>query len=198
MGVVNWPLPEVLEPNTEVALASKRLVLGGGCFWCVEAVFQPLQGVMQVVSGYAGGNAEEASYPLVCTGQTDHAEVVEVTYDPQQISRGQLLQVFFFVAHDPTQWQRQGADIGRQYRSLVAYETEQEKQQLQDYLQTLNRLGYWQQPLVTEIVPLTAFYPAEPEHQNYAQCHPYQPYIQAVAQPKVEKLAQVFQGLLKP
>ena len=191
------PLPQRLEPDASLESASKKLVLGGGCFWCVEAVFRPLQGVLQVVSGYAGGAAAEASYPQVCSGQTDHAEVVEITYDPQQISRGQLLQVFFFVAHDPTQWQGQGADVGRQYRSLVAYQTQEERQQLEDYLHTLNQGGYWQNPLVTEILPLDAFYPAEPEHQNYAYRNPQQPYIQGVALPKVTRLKQTFRGLLQ-
>ncbi|SFX11788.1 peptide-methionine (S)-S-oxide reductase MsrA [Marinospirillum alkaliphilum] len=193
-----FPLPPELE-LMDGAYATRdvqRLVLGGGCFWCVEAVFKSLTGVLSVTSGYAGGSASDASYPLVCTGQTGHAEVVEICYDPALIRRGQLLRVFFSVAHNPTHLNHQGADHGPQYRSVVFYTSEAERRQVESYIHELNRLPAWSAPIVTFVEPLDAFYPAEQEHQNYAALHPGQPYIQAVALPKKQSVEQFFQALL--
>lgn len=193
-----FPLPAVAEPEGEQdSQGLKTLVVGGGCFWCVEAVFQSLQGVQQVISGYAGGDAETATYEQVCSGNTGHAEVVQIHYDPQQTSRGFLLKVFFSVAHDPTQLNRQGNDRGTQYRSSVFYVNQAEKAQVEEYLQLLNQRKLWPQPLVTSVEPLDAFYPAEAYHQNFARENPGQPYIQAVSQPKVNKLKQEFACYLK-
>lgn len=175
-----------------------RAVLAGGCFWCVEAVFAAVDGVTRVTSGYAGGTADTASYEAVCTGTTGHAEAVEIRYRPEQVSYGSLLKVFLSVAHDPTQLNRQGNDIGPQYRSAIFYETEEQKSVAAAYLQQLEQAGVYHDPIVTTLEPLEAFYPAEPYHQNYASKNPHQPYIMAVAAPKVEKLIQQFPERLKP
>jgi len=175
-----------------------RAVLAGGCFWCVEAVFAAVDGVTRVTSGYAGGTAETANYEAVCTGTTGHAEAVEIRYDPARVSYGSLLKVFLSVAHDPTQRNRQGNDIGPQYRSAIFYETEEQKSVAAAYLQQLQQAGVYRDPIVTTLEPLQAFYPAEPYHQNYAAKNPHQPYIMAVAAPKVEKLVQQFPERLKP
>lgn len=175
-----------------------RLVLAGGCFWCVEAVFQALDGVLQVVSGYAGGSAETANYEAVCTGTTGHAEAVEIRYDPGKVSFGELLRVFFSVAHDPTQLNRQGNDRGTQYRSAIFCETPEQKAVAAAYIAQLNASGVYSDPVVTSLEPLTEFYPAEAQHQNYAARNPYQPYIMAVAAPKVTKLVHNYGDRLKP
>lgn len=193
-----FPLPDQREPEGSMnAQGFKTLVLGGGCFWCVEGVFQPLQGVMSVVSGYSGDTAATASYAEVCTGRTGHAEVVCIEYDPAVISRGQLLQVFFSVAHNPTHLNHQGADHGSQYRSVVFYSNPHEKQQVELYIHQLNRLPAWSVPIVTSLEPLQGFYAAEPEHQNYASRHPNQPYIELVALPKKQQLESFFCEWLK-
>ncbi|MBE02818.1 peptide-methionine (S)-S-oxide reductase MsrA [Marinobacter lutaoensis] len=175
-----------------------RAVLAGGCFWCVEAVFLAVDGVTRVVSGYAGGSAETANYEAVCTGTTGHAEAVAIHYDPARVSYGGLLKVFLSVAHDPTQLNRQGNDIGHQYRSAIFYETEAQKTVAEAYLRQLERAGVYQDPIVTTLEPLTEFYPAETYHQNYAARNPHQPYIMAVAAPKVAKLVAQYPGRLKP
>ena len=172
-------------------------VLAGGCFWCTEAVFEQLAGVSAVVSGYAGGDEDTAKYPLVSAGATDHAEVIAITYDPQVISYGQLLRVFFAVAHDPTQVDRQGNDIGRQYRSAVFYANEQEKRVAQAYIAQLNEAGVFDKPIATTLEPLNAFYEAEAYHQDYAKLNPNQGYVAAVALPKVKKVRTQFTELLK-
>ncbi|MCC7124520.1 MAG: peptide-methionine (S)-S-oxide reductase MsrA [Acidobacteria bacterium] len=174
------------------------IVLGGGCFWCVEAVFLPLHGVTGVRSGYAGGTADTANYQAVCAGATDHAEVVEVQYDASEISLGRLLQVFFDVAHDPTQLNRQGHDRGRQYRSSVFYRSEAQKQVVEAYIAQLNAAHVFPSPIVTTVEPLEAFYEAEAYHQNYAARNPAQPYVLFTALPKVEKLKDSFGSLLDP
>lgn len=172
-------------------------VLAGGCFWCVEAVFKEIDGVLEVTSGYSGGTPQTADYETVCSGRTGHAEAVEVRFDPNRVSYGQLLKVFFSVAHDPTQLNRQGADQGRQYRSAVFYTDEEQKQVAEAYIQQLNATGAYDSPVVTEVAPLEAFYQAEAYHQDYAERHPMQPYVMFTAAPKVSKLRKHFADRLK-
>jgi peptide-methionine (S)-S-oxide reductase len=181
----------------ESAPGRKLAVLAGGCFWCVEAVYRELDGVLAVVSGYSGGSAETADYKTVCTGSTDHAEVVQIAYDPSRISLGKLLKIFFSVAHDPTQLDRQGNDVGRQYRSAVFYADDEQKRVTERYIQQLEQAGVYGRPIVTRLEPLREFFEAEGYHQNYAELHPDQPYIAAVAAPKVEKLRAYFGDDLK-
>ena len=189
-----FPAPE--QDLTETGNES-RVVLAGGCFWCVEAVYLAVDGVTRVESGYAGGSADTANYEAVCTGQTGHAEVVDVHYDPSRVSFGELLQLFFSVAHDPTQLNRQGNDIGTQYRSAIFYETDEQRQVADAYIRQLNEAGVYADPVVTRLEPLDAFYPAEGYHQNFAARNPGQPYVMAAALPKVEKLASAWPEKLK-
>ena len=191
-----FPDPE-LDIAAVEASGEAIAVLAGGCFWCVEAVFKELEGVLGVTSGYSGGSAATADYRTVCSGTTDHAEVVQVRYDPSRISYGQLLKVFFSVAHDPTQLNRQGNDRGRQYRSAVFYMDEEQKRVAEAYIRQLNQAGVFNAPIVTRLEPLQAFYEAESHHQNYAVLNPDQPYIAAVAMPKIEKLREYFGDRLK-
>src|SRR6202011_5370500 len=183
---------EFPDPVVDTALAAKagqsRAILAGGCFWCVEAVYKDLVGVSSVKSGYAGGTAETADYETVSSGGTDHAESVEVVYDPTRLSYGQILKVFFAIAHDPTQLNRQGPDTGRQYRSAIFYADDEQKRIAVAYIDQLNKAGVFEKPIVTEVVPLEAFYPAETYHQDYAARTPLNPYIVFNAQPKVRKL----------
>src|SRR5258708_38812341 len=183
---------EFPDPVVDVALAPKagqsRAILAGGCFWCVEAVYKNLEGVASAKPGYAGGSADTADYETVSTGTTDHAEAVEVVYDPSRISYGQILKVFFSIAHDPTQLNRQGPDTGRQYRSAIFYADAEQKRVAEAYIDQLNKAKVFDQPIVTEVVPLEPFYQAEPYHQNYAARTPRNPYIVFNAQPKVRKL----------
>lgn len=174
-----------------------RVVLAGGCFWCVEAVYQPLDGVQSVVSGYAGGDAASANYEAVCSGRTGHAEVVEVRYDPRRISFGALLKLFFAVAHDPTQKDRQGNDRGPQYRSAIFPVDEAQRKVAEDYIQQLNNAGAFTAPIVTTLEPGHPFHPAEDYHQDFARRNPNQPYITHVAKPKLEKLHAAFPEMLK-
>lgn len=174
-----------------------RAVLAGGCFWCVEAVYQPLDGVQSVVSGYAGGDADSANYEAVCSGRTGHAEVVEVRYDPHRISFGALLKLFFAVAHDPTQKDRQGNDRGPQYRSAIFPVDEAQHKVAEDYIQQLNNAGAFTAPIVTTLEPGHPFHPAEDYHQDFARRNPNQPYITHVAKPKLEKLHAAFPDMLK-
>jgi len=180
------------DPVVDSALADKagqgRAVLAGGCFWCVEAVYKNLDGVSSVKSGYAGGSAETADYETVSTGTTDHAEAVEVLYDPNRISYGQILKVFFSIAHDPTQRDRQGPDTGRQYRSAIFYADDGQKRVAEAYIDQLNKARVFDAPIVTEVAPLEAFFEAETYHQDYAARNPLNPYIVVNAQPKVRKL----------
>ncbi|MDR9467851.1 peptide-methionine (S)-S-oxide reductase MsrA [Marinospirillum sp.] len=197
LSAEDFPLPAELEPEGERdAEGLKTLVVGAGCFWCVEAVFQALEGVREVVSGYAGGSKESADYEQVCSGTTGHAEVVKIRYDAQVISRGRLLQVFFSVAHNPTQLNRQGGDRGTQYRSVIFYSNSAEKAQAEGYMHLLESLPAWSAPLATRLEPLEAFYPAEGYHQNFVRQNPGQPYVQAVATPKLEHLQRAFVDLL--
>jgi peptide-methionine (S)-S-oxide reductase len=170
--------------------------LAGGCFWCLEAVYDDLQGVLDVVSGYAGGQAPHPSYEDVCTGETGHAEVVQITFDPAQVSYRELLEVFFTI-HDPTTLNRQGADIGTQYRSAIFYRTAEQKMVAEKVMAELTAAGLWNQPIVTQVVPLDAFYPAEDYHQEYFRRNPYQGYCRAVVAPKVAKFRQKYLAKLK-
>lgn len=173
-----------------------KAVFAGGCFWCVEAVFEELEGVIDAISGYAGGNAETANYEAVCRGNTGHAEAVEIIYDPKKISYEQLLKVHF-ATHDPTQLNRQGADVGTQYRSAIFAATEEEKQIAKAFLEDLRDANAFAKPVVTTIEPLTTFYPAESYHQNYVCQNPNQGYVRGVALPKVEKVREKFRSSLK-
>lgn len=183
---------EFPDPVVDTKLADKagqsRAILAGGCFWCVEAVYKDLVGVSSVKSGYAGGTADTADYETVSSGSTDHAEAVEVVYDPSRLSYGQILKVFFAIAHDPTQLNRQGPDTGRQYRSAIFYADDEQKRVAEAYVDQLNRAHVFDKPIVTEVVPLVAFYQAETYHQDYAARNPLNPYIVFNAQPKVRKL----------
>jgi peptide-methionine (S)-S-oxide reductase len=170
-------------------------VLSGGCFWGVQAVFQHVKGVISATSGYAGGSAKTAQYEVVSTGETGHAESVQIVYDPSQITYGELLRVFFSVAHDPTQLNRQGPDEGTQYRSSIFYSNQEQKRIAETYIAQLNQAKIFSRPIVTKVVPLQAFYPAEASHQNYVALHPNQPYIVFNDAPKVEHLRQEFPDL---
>ena len=172
------------------------VVLAGGCFWCVEAVFEELDGVTAVVSGYAGGSKLTAVYGVVSSGATDHAEVVQVTYDPQRISLGTVLQVFFST-HDPTTLNRQGPDAGRQYRSAVFYADEAQRKVAEAYIKQLSDAGAFKSPIVTTLEKLDAFYPAEAYHQDFVKLHPEHPYVQAWSVPKVKKTRELFSARLK-
>ena len=174
-----------------------RIVLGGGCFWCTEAVYSQLDGVLAVRPGYAGGTSGTADYRSVCTGRTDHAEVIEVTYDPARITLGQILKLFFSIAHDPTQKDRQGADVGRQYRSAIFYADEEQRRVAEAYIAQIEAAKLFDAPVQTTLEPLEAFYVAEDYHHDYAARNPGQPYIRMVAEPKVTKLREVHGDLLK-
>jgi peptide-methionine (S)-S-oxide reductase len=167
-------------------------VLAGGCFWGVDAVYKHVKGVKRVVSGYSGGSARTASYMLVGTGTTGHAEAVQITYDPSQIAYTDLLQVFFSVAHDPTELNRQGPDVGPQYRSAIFYADAQQKEQAERYIAQLNAANVFRKPIATEVAALDKFYPAEDYHQNYLALHPSQPYIVYNDLPKLEALKKEF------
>jgi peptide-methionine (S)-S-oxide reductase len=175
---------------------SERATLGAGCFWCVEAIFQQLQGVQQVVSGYAGGAVENPTYQQVCTGTTGHAEAVQITFDPQVIAYADLLEVFWRT-HDPTTLNQQGADMGTQYRSAIFYHTPEQQALAEQSKRAIARSGLWPNPIVTEITPFTNFYAAEPYHQNYFRLNPHQPYCRAVIDPKVRKFQKTYQDKLK-
>jgi peptide-methionine (S)-S-oxide reductase len=172
-------------------------VVAGGCFWCVEAVFQQIAGVEKVVSGYSGGEAATAHYEMVSTGTTGHAESVQVTFNPQKISYGQILKVFFDVAHDPTQLNRQGPDRGPQYRSAIFYSSADQKRIAEAYIKQLDDAKVFRAPIVTQVVPLKAFYPAEEHHQNFCNRNPRNPYVLGVAMPKVEKVKEKVPELAK-
>ena len=193
-AAVVLPDPAVDEP----AAASKgqpAAVFAGGCFWGVDAVFKHVRGVTRVTSGYAGGSASTAVYDVVGTGRTGHAESVEILYDRSQISYGQLLKIFFAIAHDPTELNRQGPDVGPQYRSAIFFASEEQRRVGQAYIDQLNAARAFPRPIVTEVAPLKAFYQAEPYHQNYVARHPDTPYIMVYDLPKVEHLRIQFPDL---
>jgi peptide-methionine (S)-S-oxide reductase len=188
------PAPAVDAPRTSTS-AKQTAVLSGGCFWGVQAVFQHVKGVTSATSGYAGGSAKNPDYEAVSTGETGHAESVEIVYDPSQITYGELLRVFFSVAHDPTQLNRQGPDEGTQYRSAIFYNSDEQKHIAESYIQQLDAANVFSRKIVTQVVPFQAFYRAEAYHQNYATLHPNQPYIVFNDAPKVEHLKQQFPAL---
>lgn len=169
--------------------------LAGGCFWCLEAVYTQLKGVVKSISGYSGGSIPDPSYRLVCSGTTGHAEVVQVTFDPQQISYKELLEIFFTI-HDPTTLNRQGNDVGTQYRSAIFYHNPQQKAIADQVIQEFEAARIWDNPIVTQVAPLNAFYPAEEYHQDYFKRNPTQPYCQVIIAPKVAKFRQKFASQL--
>ena len=188
------------DPAVDVAPAAATpavAVLAGGCFWCTEAVFLPLDGVQSVVSGYIGGAPDTANYQAVCSGTTGHAEAIQITFAPAAISFGQLLKVFFAVAHDPTQLNRQGGDRGTQYRSAIFPVDAEQQAVAEAYVRQLNAAGAYPSPIVTTVETGGPFFPAEAYHQNFAARNPAQPYVAAVALPKVDKLERYFGDKLK-
>ena len=187
------PAPAVDAAPTKAT--SDVVVLAGGCFWGVQGVFQHTKGVTSAVSGYAGGDKRAAHYELVSSGNTGHAESVQVTYDPQQISYGRLLQIFFSVVHDPTELNRQGPDEGTQYRSVIFYGNDEQKRIAEAYIAQLDQAKVFRHKIVTQVVALQAFYPAEAYHQNYAAMHPDNPYIVYNDAPKVANLRKEFPEL---
>lgn len=174
----------------------EQATLGGGCFWCLEAVFENIEGVESVVSGYAGGHVTNPTYEQVCTGTTGHTEVVQITFDPSRISYREILEIFFTM-HNPTTLNRQGNDVGPQYRSAIFYHSPEQKKIAEDTIRELDASDIWGRPLVTEINPLHVFYPAEEEHQAFFRRNPYQPYCQFVIAPKVAELRKRYAHRLK-
>jgi peptide-methionine (S)-S-oxide reductase len=202
-GMAVSPLPasarkrnEIPAPASDATLAAthgeESVVFAGGCFWGIQAVFQHVKGVVSATSGYSGGEAKTAEYETVSTGRTGHAESVKVVYDPSQVTYGQLLHVFFSVAHDPTELNRQGPDEGSQYRSVVFYTTPDQLRVTRAYIEQLDQARAFKHAIVTQVVPLKMFYPAEAYHQNYATLHPDSMYIRFNDAPKVEDLKQAF------
>jgi peptide-methionine (S)-S-oxide reductase len=184
--------------ETPAAAGEQTAVLAGGCFWGVDAVFKHVRGVSKVVSGYSGGSATTAQYELVSSGTTGHAEAVQITYDPAQIAYSQLLRVFFSVAHDPTELNRQGPDTGSQYRSAIFYANAEQKQTALAYIEQLNTAKVFPAPIVTQVVPLEGFYPAEEYHQDFLARHPDYPYIVYNDLPKLGALQKQFPAMYKP
>jgi len=197
VDLARFPPPRLDLPVVPKA-GHQKLVLAGGCFWCTEAVFEQIPGVVRVVSGYAGGRKGDASYEIVSAGGTNHAESVEITYDPAKVSYGTLLEVFFAVAHDPTQLNRQGPDWGRQYRSAIFYATPDEKRVAEAYIRQLTEAKVFPQPIVTTLEKLDAFYPAEAYHQGYVAQHPTAPYVVANSLPKVARAKELAAHLPAP
>ena len=193
------PIPAFAgEPPSSAAKGKQTAVLSGGCFWGVDAVFKHTRGVENVVAGYSGGSAATAHYEVVSGGRTGHAESVKITYDPSKISYSELLRIFFSVAHDPTELNHQGPDEGTQYRSVIFYSTEDQKQIALAYINQLNNAKVFRKPIVTQVVPLQAFYPAEAYHQNFLALHPDNPYIVYNDLPKLRELQKQFPTLFKP
>jgi peptide-methionine (S)-S-oxide reductase len=193
-AAVKLPNPTADEPLSKTKSA-ETVVLAGGCFWGIQAVFEHVKGVTSATAGYSGGAANTAQYEVVSTGRTGHAESVKVVYDPSQVSFGQILKVFFSVAHDPTELDRQGPDEGTQYRSVIFYASEEQKRIAQAYVDQLNGTKAFAQPIVTQIVALKTFFPAEGYHQDYAEHHPNDPYIAINDLPKLDHLKQTLPEL---
>ncbi|MEX2261479.1 MAG: peptide-methionine (S)-S-oxide reductase MsrA [Bryobacteraceae bacterium] len=191
-----FPDPTVDVPRTTTK-GKQTAVFAGGCFWCTEVVFEQLAGVQKVVSGYAGGNAANANYKAVSEGRTEHAEVIEITYDPSRVTYGQLLKTFFSVAHDPTQLNRQGPDHGKQYRSAILYANAEQQRVAEAYIEQLSQAAVFPGPIVTQVAPLKAFYSAEPYHQDFVRNNPRHPYVVVNALPKVEKLKKLYPEWVK-
>lgn len=193
---IPFPIPAVDAPKSS-APSTATAILAGGCFWGVQAVFQHLQGVISATSGYTGGFVKSPGYETVSSGASGHAESVRVVYDPSKISYGQILMIYFSVAHDPTQWNRQGPDTGSQYRSAVFYSTPEQKQIAESYIAQLNAAKAYSRPIVTKVQPFDAFYPAEEYHQDYLKNHPRDPYIVFNDLPKLGRLKAEFPSLYK-
>ncbi len=192
------PLPDPAQDiDKATAKGKQKAVFAGGCFWCTEAVFEAVAGVEKVVSGYSGGDLASAQYELVGSGRTNHAEAIEITFDPTKISYGQLLKIFFSVAHDPTQLNYQGPDHGRQYRSAVFYADAEQQKVVTGYVAQLEQSKLFNGKIVTELSPLKAFFPAEDYHQDFVKLHPTHPYVVVNSTPKVSKLKKEFPALLK-
>jgi peptide-methionine (S)-S-oxide reductase len=191
-----FPPPPPPAPSESTA-GIQTAVFAGGCFWGVEGVFEQVKGVAKAVAGYSGGEAKTAHYEIVENGTTGHAESVQVTFDPSKVSYGQLLEVYFAVAHDPTEKNRQGPDTGTQYRSVIFYATEQQKQVAEEYIHQIDAAKVFRSPIVTEVVPLRAFYPAEPYHQKFLQRNPDYPYIVYNDLPKLAQLKKQFPELAR-
>jgi len=172
------------------------ITLGAGCFWCIESIFQNLKGVEKVVSGYSGGQTSNPTYKEICTGTTGHAEVAEITFDPSVVTFEEVLEVFF-KTHDPTTMNRQGNDVGTQYRSAIFYHTDAQKEKSLTIIKSVNASGAYEKPIITEVSPVGVFYPAEDYHQNYFNLNGNQPYCQYVIQPKLDKFKKVFHDKLK-
>ena len=192
-----FPAPATDAPLA-IAKVQQTAVLAGGCFWGVQAVFEHLKGVALVTSGYSGGYLKSPSYEAVSTGVTGHAETISIVYDASQLTYGQLLMVFFSVAHDPTQWNRQGPDTGSQYRSLIFYNSPEQKRVAQAYIAQLDAAKVYSRPIVTRVEPFQAFYPADSYHQDFLQHNPDNPYIVYNDLPKLENLKRYFPGLYQP
>lgn len=188
-------LPAPARDELVVNAKSETAVFAGGCFWGIQSVFQHIKGVVSATSGYAGGSLDHPSYEVVSTGVTGHAESVRVVFDPSQVTYGQLLRVFFSVAHDPTQLNHQEPDVGPQYRSALFYMSDEQKKTAEAYIDQLNKSHVFSKPIVTQVAPLKAFFPAEAYHQNYAELHPTQPYIAIYDAPKVANLKKQFPDL---
>lgn len=195
LSAASLPSPAVDENRS--ASKSETAVFAGGCFWGVEAVFDAVKGVSDAVSGYAGGSIMNAHYELVSTGTTGHAESVQITFDPSQVSFGQLLKIYFSVAHDPTELNRQGPDVGTQYRSEIFYASDEQKRIAEAYIQQLNAAKVFRKPIVTRVAALQGFYRAEDYHQDYVLHHPDQPYVARNDVPKVARLHEEFPELVK-
>jgi len=193
-AAVKLPNPAADEPLSKTH-GSQTVVLAGGCFWGIQAVFEHVKGVSSATAGYSGGAAGTAHYEIVSSGTTGHAESVRVVYDPAQISFGQILKVFFSVAHDPTELNRQGPDEGTQYRSVIFYASEEQRNVAQAYIDQLNRAKVFSAPIVTQLTALQAFYPAEAYHQDYAEHHPNEPYIAINDLPKLDHLKEMLPEL---
>jgi peptide-methionine (S)-S-oxide reductase len=191
-----WSFPE-LDAAVEPTNAGSSIVLAGGCFWCTEAVYRQLDGVLSVRPGYAGGVEQTANYQAVCSGETGHAEAIEIRIDPSRVALGQILKIFFSIAHDPTQLNRQGADVGTQYRSAIFYSNESQRRLAERYIRQIDAAQVFDAPIATTLEPLERFFEAEQYHHDYAARNPNQPYIRAVAAPKVEKLRATHGEMLK-
>jgi peptide-methionine (S)-S-oxide reductase len=196
LAAANVPAPAVDLPAPGAGKVATA-VFAGGQFWATEAVFERLKGVIAVIAGYAGGKAEDAQESKVVTGKTKHVEAVQVTYDPSQISYGKLMQVFFAVAHDPTQIDRQGPDYGQQYRSVIFYTTDGQKQVAQAYIRQIERAHSFHEPITTQVSLLTGFFPAEDHHRHYVQRNPNDPYVVQNDLPRLKALEEQFPDLLK-
>lgn len=198
LAALQSAVPNPVTDSSPTPPGRQTAVFAGGCFWGMEALFERVEGVSSVTSGFSGGSAETANYKQVSAGRTGHAESVHITYDPSQVSYGQLLKVFFTVAHDPTQLNQQGFDVGTQYRSALFFTDDQQKQIAQAYIKQLNQAQVFYQPIVTRVEPLDAFYAAEGYHQQYVERHPHNFYVRAVELPKIDRFRERFPDLYKP